>query len=98
MQASLDALPAVVDAVGERLEVFLDGGIRRGTDVLKALALGARAVLIGRAFLWGLVVAGEDGVRRVLELLEQEIAGGLALLGCRSPVDLTRAHVGQAIR
>jgi isopentenyl diphosphate isomerase/L-lactate dehydrogenase-like FMN-dependent dehydrogenase len=91
--ASLDALPEVVEAVGERLEVLVDGGVRRGTDVLKALALGARAVLVGRAAVWGLAVGGEQGVREVLELLRAEIALGLTHLGCRSPAELTRAHV-----
>jgi isopentenyl diphosphate isomerase/L-lactate dehydrogenase-like FMN-dependent dehydrogenase len=91
--ASLDALPEVVEAVGERVEVLLDGGVRRGTDVLKALALGARAVLAGRAIVWGLAVAGEQGVREVLDLLGAEIALGLTHLGCRSPAEVTRAHV-----
>jgi 4-hydroxymandelate oxidase len=91
--ASLDALPEVVEAVGERAEVMLDGGIRRGGDVLKALALGARAVFAGRAVVWGLAVEGEEGVRRVLELLREEIALGLTQLGCREPADVTRAHV-----
>jgi isopentenyl diphosphate isomerase/L-lactate dehydrogenase-like FMN-dependent dehydrogenase len=72
--------------------------VRRGTDVLKALALGARAVLVGRAPLWGLAVGGEDGVTRVLELLREEIALALALLGCPRPEDVTRAHVGPAAR
>jgi isopentenyl diphosphate isomerase/L-lactate dehydrogenase-like FMN-dependent dehydrogenase len=83
----------VFDAVGGRAEVLLDGGVRRGTDVLKALALGARAVLIGRAMLWGLAVDGERGVTHVLELLRAEIELGLALLGCSSPAEVTRAHV-----
>jgi 4-hydroxymandelate oxidase len=91
--ASLDALPEVVEAVGERVEVLVDGGVRRGTDVLKALALGARAVLVGRAAVWGLAVGGEQGVREVLELLRAEIALGLTHLGCRLPADVTRAHV-----
>ena len=91
--ASLDALPEVVEAVGERVEVLVDGGVRRGTDVLKALALGARAVLVGRAAVWGLAVGGEQGVREVLELLRAEIALGLTHLGCRSPAAVTRAHV-----
>ena len=94
--ASLDVLPEIVDAVGGRCEVYLDGGVRRGTDVLKALALGARAVLIGRAFLWGLAVDGERGVAHVLELLRDEIRLGLALLGCTSPADVSRAHVRSA--
>jgi isopentenyl diphosphate isomerase/L-lactate dehydrogenase-like FMN-dependent dehydrogenase len=91
--ASLDALEEVVAAVDGRAEVLLDGGVRRGTDVLKALALGARAVLIGRAMLWGLAAAGEEGVVDVLRLLRDEVELGLALLGCASPADVTRAHV-----
>ena len=93
VQASIEALPEIVEAVGERCEVYLDGGVRRGTDVLKALALGADAVLIGRAFLWGLACEGEAGVAHVLELLRAEIKLGLRLLGCRSPAEVTRAHV-----
>ena len=91
--ASLDALEEVVDAVEGRAEVLLDGGVRRGTDVLKALALGARAVLIGRAMVWGLAAAGEEGVVDVLRLLRYEVELGLALLGCASPADVSRAHV-----
>ena len=91
--ASLDALEEVVEAVAGRAEVLVDGGVRRGTDVLKALALGARAVMIGRAMLWGLAVAGEEGVSDVLRLLREEIELGLALLGCASPADVSRAHV-----
>jgi isopentenyl diphosphate isomerase/L-lactate dehydrogenase-like FMN-dependent dehydrogenase len=91
--ASLDALEEVVGAVNGRAEVLLDGGVRRGTDVLKALALGARAVLIGRAMLWGLAAAGEEGVADVLRLLRDEVELGLALLGCASPADVSRAHV-----
>ena len=91
--ASLDALPEVVEAVGERIEVLVDGGVRRGTDVAKALALGARAVLVGRPVIWGLAVGGESGAREVLELLRRELALGLTLLGCRAPGEVTRAHV-----
>jgi isopentenyl diphosphate isomerase/L-lactate dehydrogenase-like FMN-dependent dehydrogenase len=91
--ASLDALPEVVEAVAGRAEVYLDGGVRRGTDVAIALALGARAVLLGRPVLWGLAVAGEQGVRDVLELLRAELGLALKLLGCSSPADVTRAHV-----
>ncbi len=94
--ASLDALPEVVDAVGERVEVLVDGGVRRGIDVIKALALGARAVLVGRPVLYGLAVEGEPGVVRVLELLQAEIAAALALCGCARPGDVTRAHVARA--
>jgi len=91
--ASLDALEEVVDAVDGRVEVLLDGGVRRGTDALKALALGAQAVLIGRAMLWGLAAAGEDGVSDVLRLLQEEVELGLGLLGCASPTEVSRAHV-----
>ncbi|HEU5279408.1 MAG TPA: alpha-hydroxy acid oxidase [Gaiellaceae bacterium] len=91
--ASLEVLEEVVKVVDGRAEVLLDGGVRRGTDVLKALALGARAVMIGRAMVWGLTVGGEEGVSHVLELLRTEIELGLALLGCTSPADVSRAHV-----
>ena len=96
--AALDALPEVVEAVGDRGVVLMDSGVRRGTDVVKALALGARAVLAGRAPLWGLAVDGADGVQRVLELLREEIALALALCGCASPGAVTREHVGPARR
>ena len=91
--AGIDAVPEVVDEVGGEVEVFVDGGVRRGTDVLKALALGARAALIGRPVLWGLAAAGEDGVRDVLEMLRREIALGMQLLGCAGCGAITRAHV-----
>ena len=94
--ATLEVLPEVVEAVGERVEVFLDGGIRRGVDVLKALALGARAVLSGRAVLWGLAADGEEGATQVLSLLRKEIELGLKLLGCPSPDAVTRGHVRRA--
>ena len=92
VSSSLDVLEEVVEAVDGRVEVLLDGGVRRGTDALKALALGARGVLIGRAMLWGLAAAGEEGVTHVLQLLRDEVELGLALLGCASPADVTRAH------
>jgi isopentenyl diphosphate isomerase/L-lactate dehydrogenase-like FMN-dependent dehydrogenase len=95
--ATLDALPEVVEAVAGRAEVYLDGGIRRGTDVAKALALGARAVLAGRAPIYGLAVAGEDGVRHVLELLRDELTLALSLLGCTSPEEIGREHVQRAV-
>ena len=91
--ASIDVLPEAVEAVAGRLEVYVDGGVRRGTDVLVALALGARAVLLGRAMLWGLAVGGEAGARRVLELLRAEVELGMTLLGTPTPADVTRAHV-----
>jgi isopentenyl diphosphate isomerase/L-lactate dehydrogenase-like FMN-dependent dehydrogenase len=94
--ASLDALPEVVEAAGGHAEVLLDSGIRRGADVVKALALGARAVLVGRAAVYGLAVGGADGVERVLGLLREEIELALALCGCTSPAEVTRGHIARA--
>src|SRR5262249_23622454 len=91
--ASLDALPEVVEVVGDRAEVYLDGGVRRGTDVVMALALGARAVLVGRPALWGLAYGGSKGVEQVLDIVREETENALALLGCRSPAEVTAAHV-----
>lgn len=82
--STVAALPAVADAVGGRIPVLVDGGVRRGTDVVKALALGARAVLVGRPILWGLAVDGERGVGSVLEIFRKEIDVALGLCGCRS--------------
>lgn len=93
--ATLDALPGVVAAVAGRAEVMLDGGIRRGTDVLKALALGARAVLVGRPVLWGLAVGGEEGVVAVLSLLEEELSRAMALAGCARIGDIDRSLVAR---
>jgi isopentenyl diphosphate isomerase/L-lactate dehydrogenase-like FMN-dependent dehydrogenase len=93
--ASLDALPEVVEAVDGRCLVLMDGGIRRGTDVVTALALGAQAVMVGRPALWGLAVDGEHGVQRVLELLRAEVELALRLLGCATPSAVTRTHVGR---
>jgi isopentenyl diphosphate isomerase/L-lactate dehydrogenase-like FMN-dependent dehydrogenase len=94
--ATLDVLSEVVEAAEGGTEILLDGGVRRGTDAVKALALGARAVLVGRAALWGLAVDGEAGARRVLELLRDEVALALTLLGCSSPNEVTPAHVRRA--
>ena len=91
--AALDALPAVVESVAGRAEVILDGGVRRGADVAKALALGARAVAIGRAYLYGIGAGGEPGVDRALDLLRTELQRALALLGCPTVADLSAAHV-----
>jgi 4-hydroxymandelate oxidase len=88
--ASARALPEVVAAVGDRAEVYVDGGIRRGTDVLKALALGARGVMLGRPPLWGLAVGGAAGAQHVLELLRDELDLAMALSGCRTVEEITR--------
>ena len=88
-----ELLPEIAEAVAGRVEVYVDGGIRRGSDVVGALALGARAVLAGRAPLWGLACDGEEGARRVLELLRDEIELALALSGCASPDAVERTHV-----
>jgi 4-hydroxymandelate oxidase len=93
---TLDVLPEAVEAVAGRAEVYLDGGVRHGTDVLKALALGARAVLVGRPVLWGLAVAGELGVRRVLEKLRDELTLAMQLAGRRSVADVDRSLVAPA--
>lgn len=86
--ATLTALPRIVEAVGDQAEVLCDSGIRRGSDVLKALALGARAVLVGRLPAWGLAVAGTAGVERVLEMLGTEMVRTMRLMGCHSVADL----------
>jgi isopentenyl diphosphate isomerase/L-lactate dehydrogenase-like FMN-dependent dehydrogenase len=96
VSATVDALPEVVEAVDGRIEVLVDGGVRRGADVVRALALGARAVLAGRAPLWGLAARGEQGAHEVLELLREEIELALVLIGCPSPEAVTRAHVQAA--
>lgn len=94
--ATLDVLPEIVEAVRGRAEVFMDGGIRRGTDVLKALALGARAVLVGRSPLWGLALGGAEGVHAVLEHLRREFALAMALSGRSSLGQIDRSMVQRA--
>ncbi len=89
--ATCEVLPHVVEAVGDRCEVYVDGGIRRGSDVLKAIALGARAVLVGRPILWGLAVAGEEGAANVLEILRRELDEAMLLCGCTTLSDVDRA-------
>src|SRR4051812_32398281 len=88
--ASIRALPAVAEAVGDQVEVLLDGGIRRGSDVAKALALGAKAVMIGRAYLWGLAANGQAGVENVLDLMRDGLGAALIGLGHASVGDLAR--------
>jgi 4-hydroxymandelate oxidase len=94
--APIDALAAIVDAAGVGAEVYVDGGVRRGTDVVTALALGARAVFVGRPIMWALAVGGSDGVRHALRLLLDETERSLALLGVRSPAELDRRYVRSA--
>jgi L-lactate dehydrogenase (cytochrome)/(S)-mandelate dehydrogenase len=94
--AAIRALPIVVDAVADEVEVLLDGGVRRGDDVLKALALGARACMIGRAVLWGLSAKGRLGVARALSILAEEIDTGMALIGSRSVSSLDEAMLRRA--
>jgi 4-hydroxymandelate oxidase len=94
--AGLDALPEVVAAVQGRIPVLMDGGVRRGTDVLKALALGAAAVLVGRPAVWGLAAEGEEGVAGVLGILRAELENAMALTGCGSLADIGRELVAPA--
>jgi isopentenyl diphosphate isomerase/L-lactate dehydrogenase-like FMN-dependent dehydrogenase len=91
--APIRALPAIAEAVGEDIEVLLDGGIRRGSDVVKAVALGARAVMIGRAYLWGLAANGQAGVENVLDVLRGGIDSALLGLGRSSVRELSREDI-----
>jgi len=93
VQASLRALPEILGAVEGRAEVLLDGGIRRGADIVKALCMGARAVLIGRAFAYGLAAAGEAGVTRAVQILREDMERTLRLLGCHSVEQLNRTYL-----
>ena len=94
--ASLRVLPEVCDAVRGRIEVLVDGGVRRGSDIVKALCLGARAVLIGRAYVYGLAAAGEAGVARALEILRTDMVRTMKLLGVQSISDLDTSYVGSS--
>jgi L-lactate dehydrogenase (cytochrome) len=94
--ASIRALPAVVEAVGSQIEVLVDGGIRRGADIAKALCLGARAVLIGRAYAYGLGAAGGPGVARAIEILRTDLVRTLRLLGCPSALQLDRSYLEES--
>lgn len=94
--SSIAALPAIADAVGSRIEVWMDGGIRSGQDVLKAVALGARGTLIGRAFLYGLGAGGEEGVTRCLQIISKELETTMALCGCRNIRDFGRDNLHSA--
>ncbi|MBX9695241.1 MAG: alpha-hydroxy-acid oxidizing protein, partial [Cyanobacteria bacterium] len=89
--STISALGPIIDAVGDRTEVFVDGGFRRGTDVLKALCMGARAVMLGRPVIWGLALAGQTGVERVLKLIKEELELSMALCGCASIDQIDRS-------
>jgi L-lactate dehydrogenase (cytochrome) len=93
VSATIRALPEIVSAVHGQTEVLMDGGVRRGSDIVKAICLGARAVLIGRAYAYGLGAAGKEGVTRALEILRPDIERTLRLLGCASVVALDRSYV-----
>lgn len=93
VSATIRALPEIVAAVGDKTEVLMDGGVRRGTDVVKALCLGARAVLVGRAYAYGLAAAGEDGVARAIKILRDDVERTLRLLGCGSVAELNGSYV-----
>jgi isopentenyl diphosphate isomerase/L-lactate dehydrogenase-like FMN-dependent dehydrogenase len=93
VSATIEALPEVAAAAGGKLEVYLDGGIRRGYDVVKALALGATAVLIGRPYIYGLALGGQRGVEDVLNILRYETDNTMALLGCSSIADIDSSLV-----
>lgn len=95
-QATMDALPEIVEAVGSRMPVLIDSGFRRGTDVVKALALGARAICIARQYLWGLAAFGQSGVERVRDILRQETHAAMQQLGAPSLHDITLAMVRHA--
>jgi len=91
--ATIKVLPEITGAVGTQTEILIDGGIRRGSDIVKAICMGARAVLIGRAYAYGLGAAGEAGVARALEILREDVDRTLRLLGCRSVLDLNSGYV-----
>ncbi|HEV2572244.1 MAG TPA: alpha-hydroxy acid oxidase [Beijerinckiaceae bacterium] len=93
LPATIDVLESIAAVVGGRVPVLMDGGIRRGSDIFKALALGAQAVLVGRPFAWGLAAAGAVGVSHVAKLLRMELEVTMALMGCRDLVSITRAHL-----
>lgn len=97
-RGTLDCLPEVVDAVGGKADVFIDGGIRRGTDAFKAIALGAKAVMVGRPYIWGLGAFGQEGVEAVLDILRKEFLLTMRQCGTTSVAAITKSHVGRVER
>ncbi len=97
VRGSLRVLPEVVDAVHGRIDVLMDGGIRRGSDIVKALCLGARAVLVGRAYAYGLGAAGGPGVARAVEILRADLVRTMKLLGCPSVADLDTSYLDRPL-
>ena len=95
LRSTIDCLPEIIDVIGNRIPVLIDGGIRRGTDIFKALALGASAVAIGRPYLWGLAAGGQAGVERVLELLQAELIRDMQLAGTPDIQSITRSFVAK---
>ena len=93
LRSTLEALPEVVSAAGTRVPVFVDSGFRRGTDIFKALALGAKAVGVGRPFLWGLGAFGQPGVDRVIEILQGELKLVMGNCGTRTVADINRSYI-----
>lgn len=93
LPATIQVQPEIADAVGSQVEILLDGGIRRGTDVVKAIAMGAKACLVGQPYVWGLAVGGEAGVAKVLQILRSEIDTTLALLGRPAIMDVDGSEV-----
>jgi (S)-2-hydroxy-acid oxidase len=93
-RGSLDSLPEVVAAVGGRVPIIIDSGFRRGTDIFKALAMGASAVSVGRAYIWGLAAFGQPGVEKVLEMLNAELSMVMGQMGARAIADIGPKHVG----
>ncbi len=93
-RGAIESLPEVVEAVGRRVPVMIDSGFRRGTDIFKALAMGADAVCLGRAYIWGLAAFGQAGVEKVLEMLDAELSMVMAQMGASSIADIGRQHVG----
>jgi 4-hydroxymandelate oxidase len=92
--ATIEALPEIVEAVDDKIEVLVDGGIRRGTDIVKAIALGAKAVGVGRPIIWGLAVDGEQGATRILSILRKDFELAMRLCGCTAVEEIKNALIG----